>query len=150
MDEASWSRHANPWSVWTRSTALPFLVLACWSRVWIGWWSLVPIAGAVLWGWSNPRLFPPPRSIDNWASKAVLGERIWMNRKEAPIPERHRTAPNVLSAIAAAGAALTIWGVVVLDPCATMLGASLVYLSKFWFLDRMVWLYEDTKSTTGS
>lgn len=49
MDEETWMRHANPWSVWTRTTALPLLILAVWSRVWIGWWALLPIAAAVLW-----------------------------------------------------------------------------------------------------
>ncbi|MEQ9480849.1 MAG: hypothetical protein RIG27_00965 [Coleofasciculus sp. F4-SAH-05] len=23
MDEATWTHHANPWSVWTRNTVLP-------------------------------------------------------------------------------------------------------------------------------
>jgi len=38
MDDAAWKRHANPWSVYTRFTCLPFIVLALWSRVWLGWW----------------------------------------------------------------------------------------------------------------
>src|SRR4029453_10046537 len=33
----SWMRHANPWSVWTRFAVLPLLILAIWSRDWIGW-----------------------------------------------------------------------------------------------------------------
>jgi len=37
-------RHANPISVWTRFAVLPLLALSIWSPVWIGWWSLVPIA----------------------------------------------------------------------------------------------------------
>jgi hypothetical protein len=40
----SWMRHANPWSVWTRFAVLPLLVLAVWSRDWIGWWSLAGVA----------------------------------------------------------------------------------------------------------
>jgi hypothetical protein len=39
MDDRVWRRHANPWSGWTRVTVLPLLVLAIWSRVWIGWWA---------------------------------------------------------------------------------------------------------------
>lgn len=42
MSEDAWARHANPWSVWTRiATALPLLILAVWSRVWLGWRSLI-------------------------------------------------------------------------------------------------------------
>lgn len=148
MNEAVWARHANPWSVWTRNTALPALILAFWSRVWLGWWALIPIALAVFWTWVNPRLFPVPRSTDNWASKAVLGERVWMNRKEVPVPERHRTVPNLLSGVAAVGSVFVIWGVVALAAWPTLLGATLVYASKLWFLDRMVWLYEDMREAT--
>lgn len=40
MTDESWRRHANPWSVWTRFAAIPAVVLAIWSRTWIGWWCL--------------------------------------------------------------------------------------------------------------
>jgi len=43
MDEETWLRHANPWSVWTRLTALPLLVAAFWSREWVGWWAIIPV-----------------------------------------------------------------------------------------------------------
>lgn len=148
LDEATWARHANPWSVWTRNTALPLLILACWSRVWLGWGALAPVAVAVLWTWLNPRLFPPPRSTDNWASKAVLGERVWLNRRAVPVPSHHRVAPHALSGVAALGAGLAVWGVVALAVWPTLTGAALVYLGKLWFLDRMVWLYEDMRAAT--
>jgi len=143
MDEDTWARHANPWSVWTRNTVLPILILAFWSRAWLGLWSLVLIAGAVLWTWINPRFFPRPESTENWASKAVLGERIWLNRKAMPVPERHRRAPKILSACSGAGMLSVIWGVYALEVWPTLFGAAVVYMSKLWFLDRMVWLYED-------
>lgn len=37
MDDTSWGRHANPWSVYSRMTLLPLFALAVWSRVWIDW-----------------------------------------------------------------------------------------------------------------
>lgn len=75
MDEATWERHANPWSVWTRFTAWPLLALAVWSRVWLRRWAIFPIAVAVLWTWLNPRIFDRPRSTDNPAipEVAILG-----------------------------------------------------------------------------
>lgn len=145
MDERTWARHANPWSVWTRNTALPLLVLAIWSRAWLGWWSIAPVAIAVLWTWLNPRLFPVPPSTDNWASKAVLGERVWLRRGEVPLPPHHRRAPHLLSALAALGLPFLAWGLYHLQIWPTLFGTLLVFAGKLWFLDRMVWIYEDMK-----
>ncbi|ADN37531.1 conserved hypothetical protein [Methanolacinia petrolearia DSM 11571] len=145
MDDETWERHSNPWSVWTRNTVLPVLIVAFWSRVWLGWLAIVPVAAAILWMWVNPRLFKKPESTDNWASKSVLGERIWLNRKTVPVPERHRRAPNILSAVSGVGFLFVIYGVYFLEIWPVLFGSALVYLGKLWFLDRMVWLYEDTK-----
>lgn len=146
MDDDAWERHANPWSVWSRTTFLPVLILAAWSRIWLGWGALVPGAIALLWMWMNPRLFGRPDSLDNWASKSVFGERIWINRGEEPVPDRHRLVPHVLNTISAIGMIGVVWGVVRLAVWPTLLGAVLVYAGKLWFLDRMVWLYEDVQT----
>lgn len=143
MSDDDWARHANPWSVWTRTTVLPVLILAVWSRVWLGWWALLPVAVAAAWMWVNPRIFPKPGSTNNWASKGVLGERVWLNRDVVPIPAHHRTVPNVLSAISAVGMVFVIWGLIALNPWPVVLGAVVVYLGKLWFLDRMVWLFSE-------
>ncbi|WP_048149635.1 DUF6653 family protein [Methanolacinia paynteri] len=145
MDDETWEKHANPWSVWTRNTVLPVLVIAFWSRVWLGWLAIVPVAVAILWMWINPRLFKKPKSTDDWASKSVLGEMIWLNRKAVLVPERHRRAPNILSAVSGTGFLFVIYGVYFLEIWPVLFGSALVYLGKLWFLDRMVWLYEDTK-----
>lgn len=143
MNEQTWARHANPWSVWTRNTALPLLVVAIWSRTWLGWWALVPLVLALLWTWLNPRLFPVPASTRNWASKAVLGERVWLNRRQVPIPAHHSRALHLLIATAALGLPVLAWGLYNLQLWPTLLGSVLIYAGKLWFLDRMVWLYQD-------
>jgi hypothetical protein len=144
MSEDTWLRHANPWSVWTRiTTCLPLLILAIWSRVWLGWWSLMPVAASILWIWLNPRVFPKPRSTDNWASQGVLGERVWLNRKSIRIPTHHRIAPNILSGVGALGLLPLLSGLWKLSLCPTLIGFILVYAGKLWFFDRMVWLYRD-------
>ena len=148
MSDETWEKHANPWSVWTRFTALPALVVAVWSRVWIGPWAWGMTVLAILWIWVNPRIFRKPVSTDNWASKAVIGERVWINRKQIPVPEHHRLVPNLLSGISGLGLLFLIWGLWRLNIWPTALGAVLIYSSKVWFLDRMVWLYEDMKDST--
>jgi hypothetical protein len=98
-----------------------------------------------LWLWVNPRVFPKPRSTDNWASKGVLGERVWLNRDRIPVPSRHRVLPHLLSGMAAIGGVILVWGLVAFDPWPTALGTAFAYLGKLWYVDRMVWLYEDMK-----
>ena len=47
MDDKTWERHVNPWSVWTRMMILPVLALVIWSRVWLGWYRLhVPLTSS--------------------------------------------------------------------------------------------------------
>lgn len=150
MDDAAWARHANPWSVWTRFAALPLLTLAVWSRVWLGWGALVPTALALLWIWLNPRVFGPPASTDGWASKGVLGERLFLARRERPIPRRHVRAANLLTLVSAAGAAALVYGFVVLHVWATVFGLVVAVGAKTWFVDRMVWLYEEVEGRQGA
>lgn len=142
MDEAGWARHANKWSVYTRYTVFPLLALAIWSRTWIGAISLIPVALVCLWAWLNPRLFPPPLSTRSWASKAVLGERIWLARR-AVVPARDMAAGmSVLIALNAFSTLILAVGLLVLSLPLTLGGLIAVIIFKSWFLDRMVWLYE--------
>ncbi|MGB7441071.1 MAG: DUF6653 family protein [Coleofasciculaceae cyanobacterium] len=147
MTDTVWERHANLWSVWTRFIILPFIVLAVWSRVWIGWWAIAPFLMLLLWTWINPRIFPKPSSTNNWASKAVLGERVWLNREQIPIPVHHEIMAKTLSLVSGVGLPFLVWGLLNLTIWPTLLGVVLVYAGKMWFLDRMVWLYEDMKGS---
>lgn len=145
LTDENWMKHANPRSVWTRYSVLPIIVLAFWSRIWIGWWCLIPIILSLGWMFFNPVFFPKAQSTNNWASKSVLGERVYLNRDKVAIPDHHKLAPNILNAISSVGMVFAIYGIVVLAIWPTILGIALAYLGKSWFLDRMVWLYEDMK-----
>lgn len=146
MDDATWARHANGWSVWTRTATMPLLLLALWSHVWIGiGGATLCVALAVIWSWVNPRLFPAPKRTDTWHSRATFGERVWINRGAVPIPRHHMIAAHLLAGIAATGAVIGVWGAVSTLLWPTLTGLSITLLGKFWFLDRMVWLYHDMK-----
>ena len=100
LEGENWMRHANPISVWTRFSVLSLMALSIWSREWIGWYCLIPIALSVIWMMVNPLLFKEPKSTKNWASKAVLGERIYSDRTAVEIPEQFRSrVPNVANAV---------------------------------------------------
>jgi hypothetical protein len=111
--------------VLSRPTVLPVLILAAWSRVWLGWWVLVPGAIAPLWTWLNPRLFGRPVSLDKWASKAMLGERVWINRDEEPVPGHHQWVPNILNVVSGIDTVFVVWGVVQVAVWPTLFGAAL-------------------------
>lgn len=148
MDEKARRRHTNPWSVLTRISTIPLLGLSFWSRVWLGWWSLAPIIIVIIWLWLNPRIFLEPKSTKNWASKVVLGEWVRMNRKKTPVPKHHILLPNIITAIGIIGLILFIYGLVGLHLWLTIIGGIVMIMSKLWYADRVVWLYEDMKDTT--
>ena len=147
LTDDNWMKHANPWSVWTRYSVLPLIVLAFWSRVWIGWWCLIPGIASLLWLFVNPIFFPKPRSTRNWASRSVLGERVYLNRDKVDIPDIHKTPLYaILNAISSIGMLIAIWAIVYYSVWGAVLGVALAYLGKSWYLDRMVWLYDMMKS----
>lgn len=143
MDDAIWARHANPWSGWTRmATGLPLLTLAIWSRVWLGSGAFIAVIAAGAWIWLNPRVFPAPRSINNWMSKGVYGERIYLAHK-ADLPKHHQRAALVLGWLTLPGIVITAWGLSALWWEGAVFGTVLAMLPKIWFVDRMVWIFDD-------
>ena len=148
MNDQTWQRHASPWSVWTRIfTVAPLISLVVWSRVWLGWYSLMAIGLVLFWTWYNPRAFPAPSSTNNWAAKATFGERIFLDRQKVNIPQHHLRAANVLTLMSLIGLLIWIYGLFSLDFWATIAGIIGAVLPKTWFCDRMVWLYDDMKHT---
>jgi hypothetical protein len=145
MDEDAWERHANPWSVWTRIATWPVLMFVLWSFHWWGAWSLLPLAVVVGWLWLNPRAFAPPRSTRSWASRAVMGERVYLRREQVPIPLYHANAAQLLSVGSGIGGLIMVAGLLTAEPTAFLVGGVATLLCKLWFVDRMVWLYEDMR-----
>lgn len=145
MDETTWQRHANPWSVWTRFSCLPLLVFAIWSRQWLEWWALAPLTIALIWTWINPRIFSRPQDLNNWGSKVTLGERVWLNRAKVPIPAHHARIALVISILIFLSLIVMAYGLYAFAIWPTVLGTALTMLAKVWFCDRMVWLYEDMR-----
>ena len=143
MSDAVWERHSNPWSGWSRITIPPLLALAIWSRAWIGWMALFPFGLVILWTWWNPRIFPVPKSQDNWMTRGVLGERIWLDRHKKPIPAHHAKAAKILAILSGLGLPPLAWGLWSYDAWAVVVGITIISLGKLWFLDRMVWLRQD-------
>jgi hypothetical protein len=143
LTDEAWLKHSSPWSVYTRFLSLPFIFAAIWSRFWLGWWSLVPLALAIVFTFVNPHLFPKPKTTKRWVSKSVMGERVYINRDEVPIPARHKYMPNITNAIGIFGLAISIYGLVEYHLVYVVIGYLFTVVGKMWYLDRMVWILED-------
>lgn len=146
MTDEVWKRHANPLSVWTRLFILPLFNVAVWSRIWIDYYCLIPISLVFIWTWLNPRFFPPPKSTDNWASKAVLGERVWLNRQNIAIPDHYIFPVNSLTILMFLGCIVLIWGLWQLALIPTLIGTLVVICGKLYFLNYMVTLFDLMKT----
>lgn len=146
MDEESWQRHANPWSVYSRFTTLPLLSLAFYSREWIGIYALIPIVLALAWIWLNPRLFNVPSSTHSWASMGTFGERLYLNRKNVAIPAHHQRFCILLQTLSALGLPFFIYSLYSLNIGILIASNIWIMVFKAWFVDRMVWLYKEMKN----
>ncbi|NLL89769.1 MAG: hypothetical protein GX226_01485 [Dehalococcoidales bacterium] len=146
LTEDNWKKHANPWCVLTRYASLPLIMLAFWSRIWIDWWAVIPILIALGWTVLNPWLFKDAVSTNNWASKSVIGELILQNTDRINIPDQHKNFARILKNIFMLGLMLSIIAISILDIWMAVLSVLVVYASRSWFMDRMVWLYEDMKN----
>jgi hypothetical protein len=141
MSDEAWKRHANPWSIWTRFAAIPLGILAIWSRVWIGWWALVPVAVVALWLWWNPHAFAPVEKPTAWSSRGIFGERLWLQDRSA-MPAGFAVVQRIWIVGALLGAALLLWGLIVLAIWPTVVGATLVVYGQLWRIDRLGIFYD--------
>src|SRR5262249_52330122 len=125
MSDQTWKRHANPWSVWTRFAAIPLMILAIWSRVWLGWWCLAPIGAVIAWLWLNPRIFAPVEKPTSWSAKGIYGEKLWLMKRER-IPAGHLAVQRLLMGIGGLGFGILAFGLIMLEVWPTVFGASLI------------------------
>lgn len=149
MTDESWQRHANPWSVWTRFAAIPLAALAIWSRVWIGWWCLVPVALVVAWLILNVMVFAPVREPRSWASKGIYGERLWA-QNQAALPRRDVVLQRGLILAGLVGMCLFALGLVYLHLLLCLVGMAALVLAQLWRIDQFRKLYErHTRTAEG-
>lgn len=112
--------------------AMPMLALGMYLQDW-------RILGLTfVWLVVNPWFFPPPKRINNWMSKGVLGEQLYFQEKKffrADLPTLLNMANIPLFALFIYFA----WQQALVE---MLLAGVLVMVVKFWFIDRMVALYE--------
>jgi hypothetical protein len=67
--------HSNPWSAWTRLFSAPLMFVPIWNRSWREG------AIVVVWLTVNPIVFREPKNDKVWATRAMLGEEMWIAKR---------------------------------------------------------------------
>lgn len=143
LDDDGWARHANPASGWSRAiTGLPAIILPAVSRIWIGWWAVPLALACIAWLILNPRLFAPPPDDSAWMTRAVLGERMWVERGETGLPEAQGGLPTLLNVVSGLGFLVMAYGLVVLDWRFIAVGSAVSWTAKMLFIDRTRAIYD--------
>jgi hypothetical protein len=132
LSEKSWEKHSNKWSGWSRVLAMPLIG----SSLYLHNWFILLLS--IAWIIINPFIFSKPQKIDNWMSKGVIGEKIYYSEKRyfrLDLP----TALNLINIPLFTAFIYFAWKGQLTN---TILSGLLVMIVKFWFIDRMVSVYE--------
>jgi hypothetical protein len=91
-------RHANPWSAWSRWGTTPLVVVPVWTRRW------THAAPVLAWMIANAVVFPKPDHERAWATRAVLGEEMWIVERplDAAMAVNAGSAACLIAALVAA------------------------------------------------
>lgn len=136
LSDKTWERHANPWSGWTRVLSMPALAVRLYfHNLWV-------LGAVLIWLIINPMVFPKPKTVDNWMSKGVLGEKLYFQdgrklKKDLP------TLLNIINVPVFMAFLYFSWQQAVIP---MILAGLLTMVVKFWFIDRMVALVEKESS----
>lgn len=92
---------------------------------------------------AQPRIFGPATDLDRWETRAILGEKIWLNRRRVPIPQTHRRATTLALTGSVAGILPAGLGLIWLDAGLALLGVVVVVCGQIWFLALLARLYDE-------
>lgn len=110
--------------------AYPFLVLAIYRR------SGPLLVGTLAFVAANPLLVSPPADDGAWATRVVLGERLWLGEGVWP------TRDLAYAVLAAPIYLFTLGSAVRRRPIRTLLGTAASMVAMFGFFDRMARRYD--------
>lgn len=120
---AVFARHSNPWSAWSRWATTPVLLVPVWTRNWSH------AAAVGVWFAVNPVIFPEPAGPPVWATKAILGEELWLT-------DHPRDVAVAVDAAATGAVLVGLFGAWHRRPitAAVGTGAAMVLLLGYWEL----------------
>jgi hypothetical protein len=77
----------------------------------------------------------------------TFGERLYLNRKNIPIPLHHQQVCMLLQTLSALGIPFFIYSLYSLNVWLLIASNIWIMVFKAWFVDRMVWLYREMRNS---
>ena len=137
LSERVWRRHSSPWSVWTRVLSYPLVYLPFWNRSW------KQGAAVAVWLAVNPVIFPEPKDDSSWATRGVLGEKLWMAERPRDVISLLNIASGIVGVVGIVAAyRRRLWPMV--------LCAIAGFLLVLWGIDRYAVYYDQYQGARGS
>lgn len=82
-EDRRWAGRSHPLCVYSRLAAALALIVVLTTHRSLGVYALVPVGICLFFILVNPFVFPAPEDDKSWATRSVLGQRLWRKR-EAP------------------------------------------------------------------
>ena len=125
---AMFARHSNPWSAWTRWASAPLVLVQVWTR------RRSDAALVAVWFALNPVIFPKPANDRAWATRAILGEELWVTNRPKDAATIVIGATSVVAVVAIIAAARHRPMTAAVS-CAVQMTLTLVYwemMARYW------------------
>jgi hypothetical protein len=134
---AIFARHCHPRSAWTRWASAPLTLVPVWTR------RRSHAVVITLWLAINPFVFGKPGHERAWATRAMLGEELWITRRPR----------DAAMAVGALTSAVWLGGVIAahrhrLMPAAVATGAQMLLTLIYW--EQMARYFERHRQTKGT
>lgn len=102
FEDRRWAGRSHPWCVYTRLAAALLLIVALTTHRSLGIYALIPIGLCLFFIIVNPFVFRAPKDDSRWATRSVLGQRIWRQRENPgwDVPSISRVASAITYFIA--------------------------------------------------
>ncbi|WP_068316181.1 DUF6653 family protein [Polycladidibacter hongkongensis] len=82
-------RSTSWWSLGLRAITLPLLQLALWQKHQFDWpHTLAALIVLIAWTLASTRIAAGTGPKQTWYAHAIFGERVWLNQRLVPVPQR--------------------------------------------------------------
>lgn len=125
------------------------LTAALWTQIWLGFWSALLVAIAVLvFVIALPKLIGETGKNSDWAKQVSFGEKIWLNRLFLPVPASDSARLTTLYLVFWMGSLIALLGGFLTSSILSLTGLFVAYAAQFVSFGKLVQLYRTMKEKT--